>query len=185
MGKRNPKSVPAITLRCPDNRRELRVHATTVYKYVCIVMTYSRPQITRKVANPVHGQLNREKFRCPRSRLKIWFRETGLAVPSRVNLLILYTNAESGAYSRDSSQCSQRCPYIFTTIHHRVSHDFIGSRNCVPMASTAESLLCPNTITAVLLLYMLWTRFPPPTYVCTSVKSLLYTAQYHMLCFKT
>ena len=129
--------------------------------YVCIVMTYSRVLINRKVVNPVHGQLNREKFPCPRSRLKIWFRETGLAVPSRVSLLILYTNAESGAYSRDSSQCPQRCSYIFTTIHHRVSHDFIGSRNCVKMAFTAESPLCPNTITAVLLLYILWTRFPP------------------------
>ena len=147
-------------------------------------MTYSRVQINRKVANPVHDQLNREKFSCPRSRLKNWFRETGLAAPSRVSLLILYTNAEYGAYSRDSSQCPQRCPYIFTTIHHRVSHDFIGSRNCVPMAFTAESPLCPNIITAVLLLYILWTRFFPPTYVCTSLKSLVYMVQYHMLCFK-
>ena len=75
--------------------------------------------------------------------------------------------------------------YIFSTIHHRVSHDFIGSRNCVPMVFTAESPLCPNIITAVLLLYILWTRFSPPPYVCTSVKSLLYTVQNHMLCFKT
>ena len=45
----------------------------------------------RKVANPVYGQLNRGKFPCPRSRLRIWFRETGLAVPSLVSLLILYT----------------------------------------------------------------------------------------------
>ena len=66
--------------------------------YICIVITYSRVQINRKVANPVHDQLNREKFPCPRSRRKIWFRETGLTVPSRVSLLILYTNAESGAY---------------------------------------------------------------------------------------
>ena len=152
----------AITPRCPDNRRELRVHATTVYMYVCIVITYSRVQINRKVANPFHDQLKRETFLCPRSRLKNRFRETGLAVPSRVSLLILYTNAESGVYSRDSSQCPQRCPYIFTTISHRVSHDFIGSRNCVPMAFTAESPLCPNIITAVLLLCILWTRFSPP-----------------------
>ena len=50
--------------------------------YVCVVITYSRVQIIRRVANPVHGQLNREKFPCLRSRLKIWFRETDLAVPS-------------------------------------------------------------------------------------------------------
>ena len=30
------------------------------------------------------------------------------------------------------------------------------------MALTAESPLCPNIITAVLLLYILWARFPPP-----------------------
>ena len=43
-----------------------------------------------KAANPPHGQLNRRKiiFPCPRSRLRIWSRETGSAVPSRVSLLI-------------------------------------------------------------------------------------------------
>ena len=136
--------------------------------YACIVTTYSRVQINRKVANAVHGQLNREKFPCPRSRLKICFRETDLAVPTCVSLPILYTNAEYGAYSRDSSRYPRRRPYIFTAIHHRVSHDFIGSRNCVPMAFTAESPSCPNITTAVLLLYILWTRFSPPTYVCVN-----------------
>ena len=73
----------------------------------------------RKVANPVYGQLNRGKFPCPRSRLRIWFRETGLAVPSLVSLLILYTNAESGAWY--SSRIPGRRPYIFTsTTHHRI-----------------------------------------------------------------
>ena len=73
----------------------------------------------RKVANPVYGQLNREKIPCPRSRLRIWFRETSLAVPSLVSLLILYTNAESGAYSRYSSRIPRRRPYIFaSTTHH-------------------------------------------------------------------
>ena len=42
-----------------------------------------------KVANPARGQLNREKiFPCLRACLKIWSRETGSAVPSRVSLLI-------------------------------------------------------------------------------------------------
>ena len=50
--------------------------------------------------------------------------------------------------------------YIY---HHTPSSqsDFIGSRNCVPMAFTAESPLCLNIITAVLL-YILWPPFPPP-----------------------
>ena len=43
-----------------------------------------------KVANPARGQLNTqdEYFPCPRSRLRIWSREMGSAVPSRVSLLI-------------------------------------------------------------------------------------------------
>ena len=48
------KSPTAITLRCPDNRRKLRVHATTVVVVVVVIITYSRVQINRKVANPVH-----------------------------------------------------------------------------------------------------------------------------------
>ena len=132
----------SLTPRCPDNRRELRVHATVQYTYTCMCghdIQQSTNQL-RKVANPVYGQLNRGKFPCPRSRLRIWFRETGLAVPSLVSLLILYTNAESGAWY--SSRIPGRRPYIFTsTTHHRVSPEFIGSRNCVPMAFTAESPL--------------------------------------------
>ena len=43
-----------------------------------------------KVANPVRGQLNRENeySPAPGAWLRIWSRETGSAVPSRVSLLI-------------------------------------------------------------------------------------------------
>ena len=57
----------------------------------CMVITYSKSKDQPgKVANPARGQLNREKriFPCLRSRLRIWSRETGSAVPSRVSLLI-------------------------------------------------------------------------------------------------
>ena len=66
------------------------------------------------VANTARGQLNREKSfsPCPRSRLRIWSRETGSAIPSHVRLLILLTQAESGAYSRDSSRSPRRRPHI-------------------------------------------------------------------------
>ena len=50
----------------------------------------------------------------------------------------LHTQAESGAYLRDSSRVPRRRPYE-TAIRHRVSPEFIGSRSCVPMAFTAES----------------------------------------------
>ena len=51
-------------------------------------------------------------FPCPRSRLRVWSRETGSAIPSRVSLLILHTQAESGAYLRDSSRVPRRRPFI-------------------------------------------------------------------------
>ena len=44
-----------------------------------------------KVANPARGQLAEQRkltFPCPRSRLRIWSRDTGSAVPSRVSLPI-------------------------------------------------------------------------------------------------
>ena len=66
-----------------------------------------------KVANPARGQLNREmNIFCPRSRLRIWSLERGSAVPSRVSLLILHTQAEYGAYSQDSSRFPRRHPFI-------------------------------------------------------------------------
>ena len=53
----------------------------------------------------------------------------------------LHTQAESGAYLRDSSRVPRRRPFysFITAIRHRVSLEFIRSRNCVPMAFTAES----------------------------------------------
>ena len=51
-------------------------------------------------------------FPCPRTRLRIWSRETGSAVPSRASLLALHTQAESGAYSWDSSRFPRRRPFI-------------------------------------------------------------------------
>ena len=124
-------------------RQQAGVEGTPYSIYVCICGHHKQLSTKQpgELANPVHGQPNREIFSCSRSRLRIWFRETDLAVPSNVSLLILHTQAESGAYSRDCSRCPRRRPYIFTTTHHRVSQGFIGSRNCVPIAFPAESLL--------------------------------------------
>ena len=54
------------------------------------VHTYSKStDQPGKVDNPVRGQLNRKiNIPCPRSRMRIWSRETGSAVPSHVSLLI-------------------------------------------------------------------------------------------------
>ena len=74
------------------------------------------------VTNPARGQLNREKEKTfSRSNLRIWSRETGLTVPSRVILLILHVQAESGAYSRDSFHFSRQLPHIPSTAVGSVS----------------------------------------------------------------
>ena len=53
-------------------------------------------------------------FPCHRWHLRIWSRETGSDVPSRVSLLILHTQVEPGAYSRDSSRFSASTGLAFT-----------------------------------------------------------------------
>ena len=62
-------------------------------------------------------------------------RETGSVVPSGFSVLILYTQTESGDYSLASSFLSlSATASTYTTNCHRVRHEFIRSRNCVPMA---------------------------------------------------
>ena len=56
-------------------------------------------------------------FPFPRTCLRIWSRETGSAVPSRVSLLILHTQSESGAYSRDFSRFPRQRPFIYSNRH--------------------------------------------------------------------
>ena len=90
-----------------------------------------------KVANPARGQLNREKFPCPRACLRIWSRETGSAVPSRVSLLISILRLNLVLTYGIPPEFRGGVHYE-TAIPHRVSPEFIGSRNCVPMAFTAE-----------------------------------------------
>ena len=54
-----------------------------------------------EVANPARGQLNRENKYFPvypRSRLRVWPRETRSAVRSRVSLLILQPQADYSDY---------------------------------------------------------------------------------------
>ena len=66
--------------------------------YLCMIITYSKSDgQPGKVAYPTHGQLNRENDHFP-VPVRAWSRETVSAVPSRVSLVILYTQAESGAY---------------------------------------------------------------------------------------
>ena len=104
-----------------------------------------------KVANPARGQLNSEKcfFPCPCLRLRIRSRETGSAVPSRVSLIILYTQSESGDYSRGSSRFPRRCPFICFNRHtpsgqsrvYRVTQLRTDGVHCRASASTGPVVL--------------------------------------------
>ena len=67
-------------------------------------------------------------FSCPRLQLRIWSREIGSAVPFHVSLLILHTQVESGAYSRDSSSFPRRYLVIYAVNRHRISPEFISSQ---------------------------------------------------------
>ena len=86
-------------------------------------------------ANPVRGRLN--IFPCPRSSLRIWSRTTGSTVPPRASLLVLHTQAESGAYSRGSSRFPRRRSFIHR--HLPLGQSRVYQVSCVPMAFTAEN----------------------------------------------
>ena len=103
-----------------------------------------------KVANPARGQLNRKTscFSCSRSRLIIWSRETGSAVPSRVRPPIL--NSQSDGIPPDFRGGFHLFIYSTAIRRHRASPEFIGPRNCVPMAFTAESRPSAGTGSVVL-----------------------------------
>ena len=85
------------------------VCARAPYLYVWpshMVITCSRLRINQEGCQSCSWSAEQEKriFPCSHTRLRISSHETGSAVPSRVGLLILHTQAESGAHSRDSSR---------------------------------------------------------------------------------
>ena len=105
--------------------------------YVCMHgHTYSKSKDQLgKVANPARGQLNRknEYFPLLVRSLRIWSRETRLGSPVPRQPAHLHTQAESGAYIRDSSRVPRRRPLMYyASIRHRVSPEFIGSVPSLP-----------------------------------------------------
>ena len=121
------KKTPLTPRRCQDFfQRDLYAgrccsmvwHASirAARRRVCMGSIFSRVWINRG-KNTARRQLNREKYTLPfpRSRLRIWFRETGSTVPSCASLLILHAQAKSGSYSRDSSRFPRRRPHIPST----------------------------------------------------------------------
>ena len=67
----------------------------------------------------------------------------GFGNPSRVSLPISILRLNIGILLTGFLPSSAAASiYLFkTAVRHRVSLEFIGSRNCVPMAFTAESML--------------------------------------------
>ena len=69
-----------------------------------MVITYSRVKINRGIVAIPACSWSAEQRKwnldlpCPSSHLRIWSRETGSAVPSRISLVVLYTRAESDAF---------------------------------------------------------------------------------------
>ena len=89
-----------------------------------------------KVANP-GGQLNRVNIPLSPCVPENLVSRDGFSRPVPRQPAHLHTQAESGAYLRDSSQF--RGASIMKPPYAIGCPKFIGSRNCVPMAFTAES----------------------------------------------
>ena len=86
-----------------------------VCMYVCMIITYSRVWINRVRLLILLVVSWTGKMNIPLSPYvpdNLVSRD-GSAVPSRVSLLVLHTQAESGAYSRDSSRVPRRRPFIY------------------------------------------------------------------------
>ena len=117
-------------------------HRMYVCMYVCMVITYSRVWINwvRLSILLVVSCLGKIIFPCPRACLRIWSRETGSAVPSRVSLLISILRLNLVLAHGIPPEFRGGGHYLYKiAIRHRVGPEFIGSRKCVPMAFTAES----------------------------------------------
>ena len=94
-----------------------------------------------KVANPALGQLDREGSNFLSAFApEILVSRDGLGNPVPRQPAHLHTQAEAGAYLRNPPEFREGVHFLFKiTIRHMVSPEFIGSRNCVPTAFTAES----------------------------------------------
>ena len=102
---------------------------------------------SKKVANPARGQLNRENeyflFRVRAWELfglarRVWQSSRPASASSS-----LFTQAESGAYLRDSSRVPRRRPFTYLRPPYAIGAVPPSSSshaiNCVPIAFTAES----------------------------------------------
>ena len=101
-----------------ENRQKTHTHHSSrpiVQQYVCMVITYSKSMDQPgKVANPARGQLNREmNISLSAFAPKNLVSRDGFGSPFPRQPAQLHTQAESGAYIRDSSRFPQRRPLLY------------------------------------------------------------------------
>ena len=95
-----------------------------------------------KVDNPARGQLNREnEYFSVRVAPENLVSRDGFGSPVPRKPAYLHTQAEFGAYLRDFYRVPRRRPFNYFKPPYAIGSvpSFIGSRNCVQMAFTAES----------------------------------------------
>ena len=80
--------------------------------------------------------------------------------------------------------CISTYKYCCTVLWNRFTLPTYGLYKCKESSvhGTISSVVCQNIISSVMLLYY-GPVFSPTTYVCTRVKSSVYTAQYHHICW--
>ena len=101
-----------------------------------------------KVANPARGQLNRG----PRTCLRIWSRETGSAVSSRVSLLILHNTHSSRVPRRRPFIYLRRCTPSGQSRVYRVTELRTDGVHCRESADTGPVILKGVPVTGAALL---------------------------------
>ena len=117
----------AVGMTSPDycknvsiaTRLSIIILTVVMFVYVCTVITYTRYDSDSsdqpgKVANPARGQLNRENdFSLPWVAPENLVSRDGFGSPVLRQPAHIHTQAEYGAYSRDSSRFPRRRPFIY------------------------------------------------------------------------
>ena len=126
-----------------EQQRKLRQRSMSYCMYVWSHTSSKSMDQPDKVANPARCQLNRGKMIFSLSPLapESLASRDGFGSPVPRQYAHLHTQAESGAYIRDSSRVPRRHRSFYLVRHTTLSvkSRVIGSRNCVPKAFTAES----------------------------------------------
>ena len=114
-------------------------------------------------------------FPRPRSRMRIWSRETGSTFPSRVSPLILHTQTESDwlmlTHGLLSFLLLSATASIYTVDCHRFSFEFIRPRNCYRWRSPPRVRTRPAVLQASRVTGATYSGNPTGQLLCASIFS--------------